>query len=268
LKVAGAVSVSLLLAFAGFTLGRMTSPDPVEPDARLPAEAPPRASPAPILQGPLGRTDLISAAAATADSFAFGIPPRGFLQGLAGRRFKIRIPFGCGGSSRDSDEPLRWDYDPDRQRLRLRVAAEDLSAVDWVQPLIGDSQAESIDVFWLSRPWTSSEECPASTSTGLGAAATGNTLGLAQVSLPTNSRVGRLKEPFTAQTRLSADGFVPEKGLHLLLEGRIANWPIGRPIACVGPDPKQRPVCLIGAELERVAVENPIDRSVLADWQL
>ena len=81
------------------------------------------------------------------------------------------------------------------------------------------------------------------------------------------STARRSDRPYEIVSRIPAHRIVPEQGFRLLLEGRLAALGDRGPIACRSDDPKRRPQCLIRAEFERVAIINPSDGQVLAEWR-
>ena len=163
--LAGLLAAGVLVAGAGFYLGRSTSS---EPDREAPAKAP--VTPAPTASAlvesrTLGRGDIIALAAAAADATTSGTAlPEGVREAI-GRRVEVALPFGCSGPSPDdSDQPLRWRYDENEETLRLHVAVERWAPSDWglAQPSLEEANGDEpvIEGFWVARPWTSSTECP------------------------------------------------------------------------------------------------------------
>jgi hypothetical protein len=58
----------------------------------------------------------------------------------------------------------------------------------------------------------------------------------------------------------------PAAGFNLVLQGRLEAWPNGQVIRCRGAGTAARPVCIISAEFDRVAFENPQDGLTIAQW--
>lgn len=95
LALACALVAAIAVGGAGFLLGRAASERPpaaVAPPAAAPA---PKPAPEPASSGVLGRTELIALAAAAADSAAAGSDPGLEIGRADGRRFELRLPFGC-----------------------------------------------------------------------------------------------------------------------------------------------------------------------------
>ena len=58
----------------------------------------------------------------------------------------------------------------------------------------------------------------------------------------------------------------PEGGFNLVLEGRLRPWPEAGVIRCSGAGGAARPVCIVSAEFDRVAFENPATGMTVAQW--
>lgn len=271
--LAGGALAALALAAGGFLLGRATLGDP--PPAPAPSGPPlakVEAPPPPVVEPVLGRADLIRAAAAAADSFTAGRPAGA--GNLVGRRFELRLPFGCAGPQPD-DAPLRWRYDDDAEVLRLHAEPAQFSVEEWLGPEAREG-IEAVEGFWIERPWTSSEDCPApvaaaspETESEATEAAPAPTLGIAQIFTAQGSRQGRRNgQAYEAVVRKSADAIDVTRGLRLRLSGRIAAAAAPRPILCRAADPAHAPRCLILAELSEVAIENPANGETLAQWDV
>lgn len=259
---AGVIAVAL--AAGGYLVGRgsVDIPPPPPPEAPVRPQMPePAAVPDVLLQ----RADLIRLASGAADAAAGG---PAVSDQMAGRRFVIRIPFGCAGPSENSETPLGWSYDAEEQRLRVRVTPQQWIEMPWVAGRLEGREVESVEGFWMPRPWTRSEACPAEPPAESGQRS--SSLGIAQFFGPESSRVGQRRgRALQTVERLSPDELRPGAGFHLLLEGRIAQIPGGgSTVLCHATGAYDRPTCLIAAEFDRVAIENPATQRVLAQWQL
>lgn len=273
--LAGGIAAALLLAGGGFILGRGTAeqPKPVSTAAPSPAPTPAPVStpPPPVVTPPLGRGDLIAAAASAADAFASGgaIPPD--VAELAGRRFELSLPFGCAGPSAVVNTPLGWRYDEAAGALRVRVLPVLWEPAAWV-PVEAVEQVEAIEGFWIPRPWTTSETCPAPGAVVAGAtgAPDEQTLAVAQFYAAGGSRLGRRNgEALEAVQRVAPDALDVSQGLRLRLRGEVTAAPGDSPVVCralAGAD--RRPVCLVSVSLGEVAIENPATGAVIATWDV
>lgn len=277
LALAGALAAALIVGGAGFLLGRGTSERTqvvVAPPVAAPAPVP-TPEPEPALRGALGRADLIALAAAAADAAAAGRDPGNEIAAADGRRFEVRLPFGCAGpAGEDSNAAMRWRYDTEDQALRIHVAPVTWTAQDW---WAGEAAGgvEAVEGFWITRPWTSSEACP---SGGDRPAATGaepvtlpgQTLALGQIFFADGARSGRRDgEAYETVVRVPEDALDASDGFRLRLSGRIARTRGAGPVRCRQPaGPEQRPICLVSVVLDEVAVENPATAATLATWSV
>jgi len=96
-----------------------------------------------------------------------------------------------------------------------------------------------------------------------------SSLGIAQLFDTDSSRVGQRRgRPLEATVQLDPDDTDLRKGLRLVLEGRVACWPTGRAtVLCRATQAYNRPLCLISAKLDLIAVENASNGDRLADWR-
>lgn len=274
LALAGGLAAAILVGGAGFLIGRVTSEQPPEPPPPVIAAPATKVEPEP---GPplgiLGRPDLIALAALAADAAATGKAPASEVGESAGRRFEIRLPFGCDGAADAADTaPMRWRYDPEDGALRIHVAPVAWSAEDWWST---DAPAgvEVIEGFWITRPWTSSEACPAGArpaASGTEAVTLpGQTLALGQIFFAEGARRDRRDgQPYETIVRVPEDQLDASQGFHVRLSGRIARGPTG-PVRCRQPaGAEQRPICLVSVVMDEVAIENPATSETLATWSL
>jgi len=277
LALAGALAAALLLTGAGFLLGRATTRPPaaaVAP-APAPAAAAPEPEPEPVSSGVLGRGDLIALAAAAADAVAAGRDPDAAIGQADGRRFALRLPFGCNGPAAEgSAAAMRWRYDAEAGALRIAVNPVTWSAQDW-WPAGAAGDIEAIEGFWIERPWTSSEACPGSGDRPAAAGAEpvtlpGQTLAIGQIFLAESARGGRREgKPYEAVVRVTEDELRAGEGFRLRIGGRIVRSAGAGPVRCRQPaGPEQRPICLVSVVMDEVAVENPATGETLATWSL
>lgn len=276
LALAGGLVIALLVGGGGFLLGRQSS-------ERQLVVAPPSPVPLPAAEPPavdsqadrlLDRGDLIALVAQAADATAAGkaLPPD--IAQARGRRFAIRLPFGCAGAADpDSLAPMRWRYDEGEKALRLHAAPVAWTTGDWwPTPLAAPVSIEAIEGFWLERPWTSSDACPPAEVQVQSDVSPGppptRTLALAQFFKADDARRGRREgKAFEAVLKVAPDAVRAEQGFRLRVSGRIENIPDGAPVLChqrAGPD--QRPVCVIAMTVDEVAIENGVSGEVLATW--
>lgn len=262
-------------------------------------QAPPRPeTPVIVPPPPLSRSDLIDAAAMAADAYGLGrAPPQGNAA-LVGHRFTLRIAFGCAGpAGKDGGTPAGWTYDAEEETLRVSVRPEVFTDADFLRQAVGAAQFEAAEGFWISRPWLRTGDCPAIPAAAkkldgsrvredaqaddkAGDEASGNEQQKGEPSAPEKRKVLALVELFEkgsrraarrngkayqAVVRISRSAIDLEHGLRLLVEGRLAALREGQPILCDG-DGDQQPQCVIGAQIDRVAVTDASGKRVLAEW--
>lgn len=293
LAIAGALSAALLFAGGGFFAGRSTAPQPA-PLAPPPIRATlPPAAPEP--RRLLGRADFIHLARQAADAFASGAElPENILQ-ASGRRFDLVIPFGCAGpADADSGQPMRWHYDAEAQTLRASVNPVHWQEADWglktpEEPAPGEQIGQKTEEkaedstpdtrpargFWISRPWTSSTDCPAQRSVPPpadteAAPVPQQTLAIAQFSSGGAERgVWHGGRPFEVVQRLAPEYFTAQQWLRLRVKGRIDGARQGGPVRCVQPGGwKQAPACVIAVQMEEIQIELPATGEALGTWSV
>jgi hypothetical protein len=224
------------------------APEPAAPD-------PPKAAavgvPAPEV---LDRAELLVAVGSAAAAFAAGAPPPQQAAALEGRRFALKLPFGCGWPQTEAGR-TGYRLDPVRGTLKVTVAAEDLSKTPWAALLADGREVEAVEGFWIRRPWMAAEACPA-VAARPGGAPSPEVVGLAEVFVAGGSRVLRRgARAYEVTRRHPGDRPPPAGGFRVAVEGRIAQAG-GRPIRCSADHPDQRPVCLALVEFDRVAIED------------
>lgn len=278
LALAGGIAAVVILAGGGFLLGRNTAERDVVSPPRPPSAALPALSTADKTRAApdvLNRANLIALAAEAADALAADrtIPPD--VVEADGRRFDIRLPFGCFGASReDSEAAMRWRYDSGRNALRLHVAPVSWSVDDWVpeaEASHASDPVEAIEGFWVSRPWTDSEACPqrAQTSEGEADEVSGQqNLALAQFFAVNDSRQGRRNgKAYETVLRVKPEALQAHRGFQLRIKGKLASVSGGAPILCKQPlGTEQRPICIVATVVDEIAIENGATGEALATW--
>lgn len=242
---------------------------PIAASASKPAPAPP------LLPRVLGRADLIALAAATADAVASGNDPGPEIAEADGRRFELRLPFGCNGPAEEgSNAAMRWRYDADEEVLRIHVAPVTWLTEDW-WPGAAPAGIGAIEGFWITRPWTSSERCPEGRDRPAAVdvdpvALPGQTLALGQIFLVEDPRDAKRNDNiYDTVVRVSEDGFDPSDGFRLRISGRIVQTRGAGPVWCRQPaGPEQRPICIVGVVMDEISIENAASGQTLATWSV
>ncbi len=276
LALAAALVVVAVIAVAALVNGsrhaaapKQPAPTPQKPAGPSPLniDAPPLSLPSP----PLSRKELIAAAGRAASAYAAGEAPPAADAGLVGQTFRVQIPFGCAGPLEPAaHKPSAWfTYDPGRRTLRISVQPQDWTKADWVRALAGEGDYESIEGFWLPRPWTTSEDCPpAPVDEGQPPASSPQTLGLAMFFGPKSSRaLQRGGRPYEYVGK-APDGAarVAPKGYRVTIAGRITGFEGKEPVRCRAEGPGQRPVCLFAVAFDHVSFDDPATGETLAEW--
>ena len=240
------------------------------------AEQPVQPAPLRVADRPLDREALLLAAFRAASALAAGTDDSEGQAKLDGKRFELRIRFGCANGT---DEARGWRFDEANRTLRLRVTP-DISEADPVAAEIAGEQFETVEGLWLRRPWLLTAVCPAA-SQRTGAEATektgnsepiapeaaGRLVGLAQFFSPTDSRTTRRRQRPYEATKILEEGQAPSaNGYDFVLSGRLRALPSRRVIACLAKGPEEPPACIISVHVDRAWLERPDNREVIAEW--
>lgn len=263
----------LIVAGAALALAACQREEPPSP-----APSPAVESPAPAEAAPpvLDRRGLLEAVSRAASDHAAGVRPID-QDPLVGRRFAVRLAFGCGAASSDPaatgrDGLAQWAPGGSDGELRISLTPEDWTeSAPFVRP--GEASWEAVEGFWIDRPWMEREGCPGIAIDPLAApapeTASPQTVGLAAVFDAGGSRLSRRNGrayAFTVRAPAGDRATPPDGGWRVLLEGRIASFPDGRAVRCRSASPDQRPVCVVAIKLDKVAF-NAADGAMLSEWR-
>ncbi|MGX1586523.1 hypothetical protein [Brevundimonas diminuta] len=273
------------------------------PEPAVPADpAPP---PTVVLDSTLNRAALLAALTEAGTALADGQTRD---AALTGRTVSVRLPFGCGGEAavageagglprlvRNADESLTLTVTPEDLGASALVPATREGAVDkW----------EAVEGFWIARPWSGLDACPASAAlaspapeltpspaqTAIKTPAEGKTTeakaiddvaappivqlersaGLAAVFETGGSRLGRRKGQAYVHVIRGEKGVAPTPapgGYALRLEGRLTAFADGKAVHCVQQDAESRPVCIAALRLDRLAFEDGATGALLSEWR-
>ena len=277
---------------------------PESTTAPAPAPAP---SPTVVLDTNLNRFAVLAALTEAGSALADG---RTREAALNGRTVSVRLPFGCGGETTGADGAAvaglpRLVRSPDGG-LTLTVTPEDLKArvlAGGVAALeAGLDQWDAVEGFWIARPWSGLDACPATgTAASVVAPATPpeaakaeaeasksakatapeappppvvhlpeRTAGLAAVVEADGSRLGRRQGQAYAHVIRAEKGIAPTPapgGYALRLEGRLTTFADGQAVKCVQKDAESRPVCIAALRLDRLAFEDGATGALLSEWR-
>lgn len=247
----------------------------------------------PVAEPPMDRAMLLEAVARAASATALGHDDANAQRRLDGKRFEVRIRFGCATGVRppNGDTPFNVRFDEEERTLRVR-AAPDLMLKDPAVAPLADQSIEAVEGFWMRRPWMLADGCPAvprpQGTAETGPAADGpqsrdtpqgragdaarptvysQQVGIAQFFTGADSRTGRREERAYEASKVLAEGELPSaEGYNLVLSGRLRRLPGGRVISCRVANADVPPECVVSAEFDRVRIENPGTRNILAEW--
>lgn len=113
----------------------------------------------PVAEPPIDRERLILEILRAASRQALGLADAEAQRQLDGKRFEIRVRFGCGGPS-DDDAKWGWTVDEEENALRIRVTPDLGDDDPIVEALVGEG-VETVEGFWLPKPWLLAAQCPA-----------------------------------------------------------------------------------------------------------
>lgn len=273
------------------------------PEPAAPADpAPP---PTVVLDSTLNRAALLAALTEAGTALADGQTRD---AALTGRTVSVRLPFGCGGEAAVASEAgglPRLVRNADGS-LTLTITPEDLGASALV-PATREGAVdkwEAVEGFWIARPWSGLDACPASTAvaapapelapspaqTAIKTPAEGKTTeakvvddvaappivqlersaGLAAVFETGGSRLGRRQGQAYVHVIRGEKGAAPTPapgGYALRLEGRLTAFADGKAVHCVQQDAESRPVCIAALRLDRLAFEDGATGALLSEWR-
>jgi hypothetical protein len=237
----------------------------------------------PLPEAAMDRAALLSAIAQAASAATLGQDDSVVQRALEGKPFELRIRFGCSGPAKDLDgSDFGWTYDAEKRVLRVRAMPTIAGKGPPLDSLVS-GDFEAAEGFWLPSPWVLQAQCPAappqSQQDGKADEATTTDepapapsfprIGIAQFFTDTDSRTARRDgRAYEATTTLSADdSSAGERGFDLILSGRLRSTPRGPVIRCVAAVPNGPPDCIVGAKFDRVWIEQPQTRSLIAEWR-
>lgn len=277
LVLAAGLVAAIVVGGGGFLLGKRSVAPTLPPQSTAPISSAPVPPPPPKPVEPqiLGRAELIALAGDAADATARGVMPPANVTDAVGQRFSIALPFGCAGPApEDSNADMRWRYDEAAQALRLHVTPASWTAADWWQRT-PPADIEGVEGFWIARPWIGTDACPRNASPAVVSGAepvtlTGQTLAIGQLLGAQDARQGRRDgKPYTAVIKMAPDALNADRGFRLKLEGQLAVVENKAAVRCRQPGgAEQQPVCLIGARIDEVVIENGASGAELARWSV
>lgn len=222
----------------------------------------------PLPAAAMNRAEFLNAIAEAANAHVAGLDDRSAQSSLQGRRFAIRLRFGCSGPAQaGSIDALRWTGGKDASSLEVR-ATPNISLDEPMLKDLSEETIESVEGFWIPRPWLRADACPRPAAGEAEGEPAPPVAGIAEYFTKEDSRVrSRSGRAYSAVEKLGANDVLPTEGLVLLLEGRLTAWPNGRVIRCSGDGRSSPPGCIASAHLDRAAVLHPATDDVIAEWR-
>ena len=235
---------------------------------KAPAPEPDPIAAVKLPEPPLDREKLLLSVVRAASAFAGGIDDRKAQANLAGRRFTVRIGFGCSGPAADlAAASMGWTYDEEEQALKVRAAPNVSGELPLIRNMAGND-VEAAEGFWIPRPWLLADRCPAApTAPAPAPAAVPGSVAVVQFFTGSDSRTERRSQRSFETVQRTEPAAVPgAAGFTLILSGRLEALPDGRVIRCASVDPNARPACVVSVEFGRVSIEDASTGALLAEW--
>lgn len=294
------LSTALLLAacvaLAACETGEGNDSEPAENagESALNLQTVPRPEP------PMDRAKLLAAVARAASATAAGVDDSADQRSLAGSRFELRIRFGCRGPAPDLSEAIfGWTFDRENRTLRVRATPTITSDAKIVQQFASED-VEAAEGFWIPRPWLLEPICPAAAAVrpappepeaesdsaaeeSVEAPAPVDDEQESQAPPPAWPKVGIVQfftetdprtrrhgmRPYETVKTLGPTQPLSSQGFNLVISGRLralAAQPGQRVIACASRGADHPPDCIVSARIDRVRIERPDTKEILAEW--
>lgn len=233
----------------------------------------------------MDRAGLLAAVAKAQSAAALGQDDGTEQRRLDGRRFEVRIRFGCPMRTQRDGQPFTLRFSDEDRMLRVR-AAPDLTLADPVVAELAGKAIEAVEGFWIPRPWLLADGCPvgrpppiqptgpkneaAPEEIGTRDAPEGRTdlrVGIAQFFTAADARTARRdSRAYEATKELGENERPSPQGYNFILSGRLRQLSAGRVIPCRVVSPDLPPECVVSAVFDRVWVAAPGSKDVLAEW--
>lgn len=239
------------------------------PDVQT-AEPVPPAKPQPLEI--LDRSALLEAAAKTASDYAAGKGIDDQISALAGRRFELVLPLGCGGPLAE-EGPVEngWRYDADSGILQAAFPSSIMAISNYFD---GNSEGQaSKDLlgrgFWIEREWLRDAVCPVDNGQkeALSVPVDNPSVAIGEIETADAPRANdRDGADYRVSKRVDLADAPDDQGLRIVISGRLMT-DRNAPIQCESFHKDQRPVCLIFARFDRVALTNASGAETYGEWR-
>ena len=241
----------------------------------------------PVAEAPLDREALLVAVLRAASAAAAGQDSQQAQRALDGKRFELRLRFGCPTDEVAEGDTRTVRFESDRRVVRIEIGPEIESDTPLAEET-ADSAFEAVEGFWIRRPWMLDAACP---RTAAQPSAQGDTedaqpdaapradaadaelpsqpaprVGIAQFFSEADARTHRRDGRAYRAADDLAEGETPSSaGYDLIIEGRLQSLPDGKVISC-RPNGARQPSCLISARFEEVSLERADTGELIAEW--
>jgi hypothetical protein len=220
--------------------------------------------------GLLDRASLLLASAKAGSAAALGQDDREEQAALDGKPFEVRIRFGCASQANSSAAggiragPFNVRFNSADRTLRVR-ATPDLTREN-AQAVVA-AGADAVEGFWMRRPWLLATGCPPAQPPLSTQTASEQRVGIAQA-FAVGQQDGRRNGSSYEAAKMLPSGVEPSRqGYDLVLSGQLRKLQDGRVIACRVMSADVPPECIAAAHFDRVRIETPDAKTVVAEWK-
>lgn len=240
----------------------------------------------PVAEAQMDRRELLLAVIEAGSAAAAGVSDAQAQRELDGKRFELRLRFGCPNGSAREDAGRRATFDEGNRLVQLEAASE-ISMTTPPVEYLNDGSFEAAEGFWISHPWILEPACPAAPADAAPSAAPaglpvgtspiaapspsapvgpGRQVGIVQLFTVSDARTHRRdSRAYRVTERLTESVHPSRSGYDVVIEGRLQPLPDGRVIACRA-NAGRSPTCLISARFEQVSIERADTGALLAEW--
>lgn len=246
-------------------LSACEKPGPAEPDNQVNMVQPlkpDKEDEGTLAEALLDREQLLVTLLEAASAAVIGADDSKAQQALNGRRFEIRMRFGCPSGQPSADRS--WSHNARSGSLKVTVKPDidrEVAGLAPGQPASGGPKARESG-FSIPAPTVLANGCP----TAEYAAAAGFTnlrFGLVQRTGSDVPRSRQLLDSYEIVKKIAPEE-VPAEGLDLIVRGRLETGSDGRAIRCA---PRGGTIeCLASASIGLVTIEDPAKRRLIAEW--
>lgn len=227
-------------------------------------------SASPLPEPAVDRAQLLVLFLDASSAAIVGADDKSAQQALKGRRFDLRMRFGCDTSAPDPDRS--WSYNATTGALKVTVKpnidreSDERDGLPAKDEAVADAEKAGTPAreigFLIQAPTVLANGCPMEDFAAI-AGFTNLRFGLVQKVEPDEPRARQLLPSYEITKKIS-EVAVPAQGLDLVIRGRLQLDATGRAIRCA---PRGGVIeCTANASIEQVAIEDPASKSLIAEW--